>query len=676
MLDELQMLRRRWSVTKADSSRELPQSVVRSVDGVLSETERVERMAHERLTAALALQSELADEAARLQEDLNRVNAATAAARQSLLTPDAPPLWVAFASREEERGLFQQARDSWSEVATAVGPFLTLNGERVALQVALFFVLLWLFHWLSRRGKKWSEREELKASARILFHPVANALLIALLLTRAIHPHAPLAVYELARLLLLFPLLRVLPRLMRPGLRVGLYGLAVLYVGDLINAIVPRETLLGRVLLIAVTGAAFAGLVWLTRPGGPGVKRDQGRWWASALFVGRLGGFVLAISILANITGLVRLSELLTDAVLSSVYAAVALFAGVLVLDGLITLLLETTVSKTLRAVRAKGLHVRTLLVRLVRLVAVVSWIGVTLGSVQLLDPVVTRLWTILAASLTVGAISISLGSVLALLVTIWLSIQLSRVARVVLDEDVLPRFDLPRGVPGTVSKLANYSILFVGVLFALAAAGIQLSQFALLAGAFGVGIGFGLQNIVNNFVSGLILLFERPIQTGDTVEIGKLLGNVGRIGIRSSTIRTFDGAEVIVPNAHLIENEVVNWTLSDRLRRIEVAVGVAYGTPPRRVLEILLEVAKAHPQVLAEPEPYALFDGFGDSSLNFILRAWTGNFDLFLRTRSELRIGVHDALDAAEIVIPFPQRDIHIVSKPPEQEVARSEEQ
>jgi small-conductance mechanosensitive channel len=144
------------------------------------------------------------------------------------------------------------------------------------------------------------------------------------------------------------------------------------------------------------------------------------------------------------------------------------------------------------------------------------------------------------------------------------------------------------------------------------------------------------------------------------------MFGQVSRIGVRSSTVRTFDGAEVIVPNANLISNEVTNWTLSDQRRRIEILVGVAYGTNPHQVLEILLDVVKQFPNLLTDPAPSALFLGFGESSLDFSLRAWTDNFDEFLTSKSQLTLAVHDAIYAAGIEIPFPQRDLHLRSVDP----------
>jgi potassium efflux system protein len=149
----------------------------------------------------------------------------------------------------------------------------------------------------------------------------------------------------------------------------------------------------------------------------------------------------------------------------------------------------------------------------------------------------------------------------------------------------------------------------------------------------------------------------------GDTVEVGVLKGTVKRIGIRSSTIRTFEGAEVIVPNGTLIQSEVTNWTLSDRLRRIEVNVGVAYGTDPNKVLRILHKVAEDHPVVLDNPAPMVLFQGFGESSLDFSFRVWTSDFDNWLSFSSDINLQVHNALKKAGIEIPFPQRDLHLRS-------------
>jgi len=174
---------------------------------------------------------------------------------------------------------------------------------------------------------------------------------------------------------------------------------------------------------------------------------------------------------------------------------------------------------------------------------------------------------------------------------------------------------------------------------------------------------------VVNNFVSWLILLFERPIHVGDTIEVGGITGGVRRIGIRSSVVRTFQGAEVLVPNAQLITERVTNWTLSDRQRLIQVPVGVSYGAYPKRVIEMLVTAAQAHPQVLQQPAPRAFFTDLGESSINFELRAWTDRFDQWSQIKSELVTAIYDAAQAAGISFPFPQREVRLLpdsSSPP----------
>ena len=180
----------------------------------------------------------------------------------------------------------------------------------------------------------------------------------------------------------------------------------------------------------------------------------------------------------------------------------------------------------------------------------------------------------------------------------------------------------------------------------ALAAAGFEVSQLAIVVGALGVGIGLGLQSVVNNFVSGLILMFERPIQPGDVVEVGGTSGKVREIGMRATTLSTFEGADVVVPNGMLLNEKLINWTLSDMDRRIDVNVGVAYGTDPRKVLDLLMEVAVVHaPASRPQPAPTVLFVGFGASSLDFGIRAWTNNFGDWVKIRSDLDVRVYDAL-------------------------------
>ncbi|HOV77617.1 MAG TPA: mechanosensitive ion channel, partial [Sedimentisphaerales bacterium] len=189
-------------------------------------------------------------------------------------------------------------------------------------------------------------------------------------------------------------------------------------------------------------------------------------------------------------------------------------------------------------------------------------------------------------------------------------------------------RLPMEPGLRYALHTITSYVVIGVALIMAVGYLGLQWSQAQWLVAALGVGLGFGLQEIFANFISGLIILFERPIRVGDLVTVGEFSGRVTRIRIRATTILNFERRELIIPNKEFITGRVINWTLTDPINRIEVAVGVAYKTDPERVMNVLLEVAKSNPNVMADPAPVVVFEGFGDSSVNFRLFAYVSNYD------------------------------------------------
>jgi small-conductance mechanosensitive channel len=368
-----------------------------------------------------------------------------------------------------------------------------------------------------------------------------------------------------------------------------------------------------------------------------------------------------SVAAVANVAGAVGLAIVIVEGVLSAIYAAILFWVAAVSLRALVRVALLTPTARRFGLVRLHADTVRAGLFRLIRLLAVIGWAVATLEGFEVFDDVLRGARRALESEISIGDFSVVPADILIFVVVVWLTFKISQLLRFVLDTDVMPRLDLPRGVPAAIDRLSHYTIVVAGVMIAATAAGLDFSRINLIVGALGVGIGFGLQNVVNNFVSGLILLFERPIRVGDRIQLDQISGTVKDIGMRASVVRTWDGAEVIVPNANLISSEVINWTLSDERRRVEIPVGVAFGTDPQAVLTLLLSVAKSHPDVLNDPEPVALFFGFGDSALNFELRAWTSTD--FLRVASELRVAITEALAGAGITIPFPQRDLHLRS-------------
>ncbi|MEN3351946.1 MAG: potassium-dependent mechanosensitive channel, partial [Betaproteobacteria bacterium] len=277
--------------------------------------------------------------------------------------------------------------------------------------------------------------------------------------------------------------------------------------------------------------------------------------------------------------------------------------------------------------------------------VAIVLWALFALERLAIRERVLRSAKDVLTAELNVGSISISFGDVLAFGLAVWASFLVSRFVRFVLNEEVFPHARLKRGLPYAISQTLHYVILVAGFFVAMAALGLDMTKFTILAGAFTVGVGFGLQNIFNNFVSGLILLYERPVQVGDLIQMDDATGVVERIGIRASIVRTSSGSEIIVPNGKLISERLVNWTFSERQRGIDVQISAVLGTDPQRVIALLERTATDHPKLLKQPPPQALLTRIGPDWMGFELQAFTDRIEDWMQVRSDLAVAITAAL-------------------------------
>ncbi|UJP64694.1 mechanosensitive ion channel family protein [Mongoliitalea daihaiensis] len=261
-----------------------------------------------------------------------------------------------------------------------------------------------------------------------------------------------------------------------------------------------------------------------------------------------------------------------------------------------------------------------------------------------------------------VGESSLTIGLLLTVVISIVFLFVVAEWIRRLLVNRILKNYALEMGTRQSVGTIVKYILIVAGLFSILQTNGIDLSAFGILAGALGVGIGFGLQNITNNFISGLIILFERPIKVGDRIEVGDISGDVSTISARSTTIITNDNISVIIPNSQFIDSQVINWSHNERKVRFNFPVGVSYKEDPSKVRAVLLEVAAAHASVLKNPAPDVLFEEFADSSLNFNLRVWTIDYINKPKVlKSELYYEIFTRFKAENIEIPFPQRDVHI---------------
>lgn len=263
---------------------------------------------------------------------------------------------------------------------------------------------------------------------------------------------------------------------------------------------------------------------------------------------------------------------------------------------------------------------------------------------------------------LQIGETPFTLWTILSILFWLLLVVAATWLLRRFVVQRLLKRSRFDPSLQYGIHKISGYVFLTLGFFIALQVNNVNLSSLAVIAGAIGVGVGFGLQNVINNFVSGLIILAERPIAIGDRIEVGSVAGQVVKINLRSTTVVTNDNIAIIVPNSDFTSHAVTNWSHGDARVRIRLPVGVAYGTDPEKLRELLLEVAKAHPKVLTQPGPDVFFNGFGDSSLDFELGVWTAEMSSKPRRfRSDLYYAIEKKLRENGVEIPFPQRDLHL---------------
>jgi small-conductance mechanosensitive channel len=657
---ELAKLAATWTRTRVEirSAKAPPELSERIADVLTALTSAQARVEAER-AATLVLQDRVARELDRVDSALAQIGQARRRAAGSLLVRDSPAIWQVSIPPPGSRAPVGVTLEA---LAAAMRGFVADHSDRIALHLALLATLVALLWWIRARAHRRPEPGSPPGIA--LDRPVAAALVLGMLAAFWIYADEPRTARLIVEIGVFPPMLLILRELVTPPMRPALYVMAAFFPVDVIRDLLVQRPLLERALFLLEMLAAAALLGWFLRSGrvddliiastGPSLGRMR-----KDLFKLALAGILVAL--LADIVGNLSLARLVGSGVLSSGYLAMVLVAGRRLAEGLVTFSLHVRPLVRLRMVEHHRADLERRAQRLLRMASTFVWAIGTLDYFGALMPAVDLGRRVLAANLAVGELSISLGDILAFGLTVYLASLVSRLVQFVLAEDVLPRLNLRPGLPYALLSLVKYAIVSVGFVLALLALGVNLNRVTVLGGALGIGVGFGLQNIVNNFVSGLILLFERPVRVGDAVQIGDVQGEVRRIGIRATTVRAWEGAEVIVPNSQLVAERVMNWTPTEYRRRLDLSVNVAYGSAPDQVLKVLTGVAQSHPDVVASPAPVALFLGFGDSALQFQLRAWTNRLDRHPMVRSELGVAVYAALQEAGFAIPFPQQEIRI---------------
>jgi len=657
-------LRETWARTRADIVKQrAPAQVVARVDEVLASVAAAQKRVDVQNVAILVLQDQVAKELARCDDALNLIDRARRRAAGALFVLDSPPIW-----KMRPEGLVDlpgRIEGSFAAQTDSLVRFVKDQSERIVVHVVLFLVLVAALWWTRTRARVWAGEDgaALPALPMALERPVASGAVLAVLASPWIYSGEPRTAWLLLEAGALLAMVAIFRRLVAPRLVPWVYGLGAFFLAYRLRELFTALPLLERTvfLLEMLVPAALIGWVLRTRRWHEVVFIDALPSPFTRVMALRAAFAAFTVAFVSGAVGNMSLARLLASSTLQSAYVGLILAAGRRIAEGLFDLALRLPPLRFLRMVQQHRAYIEQRAHRLLRTVALAVWAAVTLDSLGLLRPMIATGRTIWAAELTRGALQISVGDVLSFVVTVWAAFFVSSLVRFVLQEDVFPRLSLGAGLPYALSSLVSYAIVTVGFIVALLVLGVNLDRVTVLGGAFGVGVGFGLQNVVNNFVSGLIVLFERPVHIGDEVQIGNVQGQVRRIGFRSTTIRIGEGAEVIVPNSQLVAERVTNWTPIQRLRRLDIQVNVSYGTAPDMVLKVLVGAAQAQNDIAGQPAPQAFFLGFGDSALRFELQAWTHRLDALLGVKSDLGVSVYAALRDAGMAIALPQQEVHL---------------
>jgi potassium efflux system protein len=645
---------------RSDDARERMFENLGTIDGVVLSLRQTRDDLSGQLSTIFGLLHQLDLQQARVADVIDAVRSAREQAWDRLFQRDGDPVWSIGTRRatvvkgepaetasvaREGQGTF---RRQWDAVRAYVGRHRENLGLHVALVAALAAGLMIARRWVRR----WAEADPSLNRATLAFTaPIATALVLSFLASVWIYPQAPRLFWAALGAAALIPTVYLLRRVVEPRLFVILDALVAFYFADQVRLVAASVPLVARGLFLAEMLGGVVVLAVLVRARWDRVPTDVMGW---VVHIGvRLWLAVFALCLLADAVGFVSLAELAGGAALGGGYLAVILYACARIVGGLVVILLRSRPLSLLNGVRRH----QPLLLR--RLTGAVDWVAAAFWGVGVLAMLSARpavfAWAYWFYHLPVhfGAIEFTPSHVAVFALTVYASFLISRFVQFVLDEDVYIHIHLAGGLSYAINRIVHYTVVVAGVYIAVAAVGVPITQLSLLVGALTVGLGFGLQNVVNNFVSGLILLFERPIKVGDLIQMSDATaGTVTYIGIRASIIRTPDSSEVIVPNGNLISNQLTNWTRTTRERGLMIPVSTSADAEPTAVMKLLTDVAAAHPLVVTQPRPTALLTKFGADAFSYELRAWTNSADQWAQVRSDLSVALHAALVQAGIGI------------------------
>lgn len=660
-----------WKLTYENSIKEkIPYEVLKNVKTVLNDISNLEKTITHKNNDLLKLESKISKQIVNSKDVITQLNELKNSNVYNLFYLRHKPLWqVSFAASKN-----QKIRKENSESITKnLHDFISLlkNSEEQLNLFTFLIILISVFVMYLKRNLKKSKIFETgfdvnRAKNNLIDFTLTTILFATVVVAKYTFINTPRLFDDFLSIIILFSIIPLIKRNLNSYYYKALYIIVALYILDLTKTYLWLTTAQYKIYLFALSLMVLS-ITFFIKLDRVTLRKMKIGFFSKYLQKLIPALYLLgAVAIFSNILGYTNLTETTIKFCISGGVVTMLFYYILLIINSISVVIIQRHYHRKIGYdVKQKKKNQRKAS-KIIRFIMSVLGIIIFLKTLDVLSYIIQFSNEILSSTYKIGDLEFTLGSILSFLLILSGSYIITKLISFTFGETdkLFNLIKLPKGVPAAISLVVRYFIFAFGIILALSSLGVDLSKFNLMAGALGLGIGFGLQTVISNFVSGLILVFERPILPGDIIEVDNLMGTVNRIGVRSSSISTFDGAEVIVPNNNLISKNLINWTLSDSIKRIEINIGTTYKADPNKVIEILKEAALSSEKVLRSPAPLPLLNDFGESSLNFKLRFWVHN-ENGLSAKSDVSITIYNKFKENNIEIPYPHQDIYIKDIP-----------
>ena len=648
---------------------EISDDVFNDLNKIIDILKETRDLAHERIEEVFRKQKKLTELVLITNSVITELEVAQQQKKREYFVFDSEPIWKSTATGfhiadstmvAQSPGTISHISSKLKERKELIKEFVVSNFVSFIFQIILLLFLFFAFYRLNirwdNRARKLNTPIE-KQTKIILSHPASAALVVGMLISAFFYTELTPTVIEIMIILIMVGTVFLLPKITIPEFRIPLLLIVSSYLLQVFEGYLGFDSGSIRILMILDAFILIGALISARQTMSKAPEKFKPVYGIFRL-VSPVYIFFISLSLLANIIGMVHLSAFLIYAILNSTALGMVVFLSVKILTSIIILFIRLRKKFTIHALAAMVDITNKRIKPLLNIVGLILWLIFTLKGFDVYEPLTDWVSNLMAIQWQMGKMTVSLGGILSFLGIFTLALLLSKLAASIFQDEWMVKV-LPRGVAPAVSLILRIFLIGIGLYMALSSAGVDVSSLGFMAGALGVGIGFGLQNVVLNFVAGLILAFERPINLGDTIEVDKEFGVVTNIGVRSSNIKSYSGYEAIIPNGDLISKKVINYTLSDRNRRSKIIMKTAADADPEKVIELLTETTLEHPKTLQHPPVSTYFNGYdADGNLSFTLLYWT-SFSDTLATDSEIALELYKRLKEIGYQAPVPVRRI-----------------